>query len=323
MGVALTGLFTLLPLPAVAELSSAIQADLYLVQTDDYMQKKDYAAAREAMGKILELQKEHDLTLPPVFHFKYATVLDRAEAYDEAIAQLHQYLELAGQSGKHYREALTLLHRVTEAAAEKRATEEEATRKAAARRAAAAEAQRKAAAAREVAKSIEMVVVPAGSFMMGSEPQEADYEGPVHRVTIRQPFAVGKYEVTFAEWDACVDAGGCGGYRPNDRGWGRGRRPVIAVNWQDAQRFVEWLSKETGGEYRLLSEAEWEYVARAGTTTPFHTGGTISTAQANYDGNYTYGGGRTGTYRERTVPVGSFPPNRFGLHDVHGNVWEW
>ena len=156
-----------------------------------------------------------------------------------------------------------------------------------------------------------------------SERERYDNEGPQHRVTIIDAFAVGKYEVTFEEWDACVSAGGCGGYRPDDEGWGRGRRPVINVSWEDAQRFVEWLREETGEPYRLLSEAEWEYVARAGTSTPFHTGGTISTSQANYDGNYTYGNGREGEYRERTVPVGSFGANAFGLHDVHGNVWEW
>ena len=172
----------------------------------------------------------------------------------------------------------------------------------------------------------ELVVVPAGSFMMGSPASEEgrdDDEGPQHRVRIGQPFAVGVYEVTFAEWDACVRAGGCGGYRPGDRGWGRGIRPVINVSWEDAQGYVRWLSRRTGNDYRLLSEAEWEYVARAGTTTPFHFGSTISTSEANYDGDYTYGNGRTGQDRRKTVAVGSFPANAFGLHDVHGNVWEW
>ena len=172
----------------------------------------------------------------------------------------------------------------------------------------------------------EMVVVPAGTFMMGSpaseEARDGD-EGPMHQVTIAQPFAVGKYEVTFAEWEACVTGGGCNGYRPGDNGWGRGRRPVINVSWEDVQAYVRWLSEQTGEVYRLLSEAEWEYVARAGTTTPFHTGTTISTEQANYDGNFAYGSGRNGEYRGKTVPVGRFPANAFGLYDVHGNVWEW
>jgi formylglycine-generating enzyme required for sulfatase activity len=134
--------------------------------------------------------------------------------------------------------------------------------------------------------------------------------------------AVGVYEVTFAEWDACVRDGGCDWYPP-DRGWGRGRRPVIHVSWEDAQQYAAWLSGRTGERYRLLSEAEWEYVARAGTTTPFHTGKTISTEVANYNGELTYGGGASGVYRGQTVPVGSFPANDFGLRDVHGNVSEW
>ena len=95
------------------------------------------------------------------------------------------------------------------------------------------------------------------------------------------------------------------------------------MSWEDARSYVEWLSRRTGEEYRLLSESEWEYVARAGTTTPFHFGATISTGQANYNGSYTYGSGRKGRFRKKTVPVGSFAANRFGLHDVHGNVWEW
>ena len=172
----------------------------------------------------------------------------------------------------------------------------------------------------------EMVVVPPGEFMMGSLESEAgrrDNEGPVHRVRIERPFAVGVHEVTFAEWDACVSGGGCGGYRPPDTGWGRGNRPVIIVNWDDAEAYVGWLSEETGEEYRLLSESEWEYVARGGTRTPFHTGETISTEQANYNGNYTYGSGRKGRYRARTVAAGSFDANGYGLHDIHGNVWEW
>ncbi len=157
----------------------------------------------------------------------------------------------------------------------------------------------------------EMVVAPEGSFLMGSTSGDDD-ERPVHEVTIARPFAVGVYEVTFAEWDACVSDGGCGGYRPSDTSWGRGVRPVINVSWEDAQGYVRWLSRKTGEAYRLLSESEWEYVARAGTTGPYHFGSSLSSSQANYGGD-----------RRSTVPVGSYPANAFGLHDVHGNVWEW
>jgi formylglycine-generating enzyme required for sulfatase activity len=144
-------------------------------------------------------------------------------------------------------------------------------------------------------------------------------------VTIGRPFAVGKFSVTFDEWDACVADGGCNGYEPSDQGWGRGRRPVINVSWNDATAYAAWLSRRTAKTYRLLSEAEREYAARAGTTTPFWWGGSISTQQANYDGTSTYGNGTKGEYRARTVPVDyfSFEPNPWGLYQVHGNVWEW
>ena len=187
-----------------------------------------------------------------------------------------------------------------------------------------------------------MVVVPAGSFRMGSPDSEDGRdsdEGPVHEVTIAKPFAVGVYEVTFYEWGKCVPSF-CENQRPEDArryrdmgwgeddnagrsttayggedifgGWGRGKRPVINVSWDDTQEYVRWLSARTGKTYRLLSESEWEYVARAGTTGRYHWGNRISLRKANY-------GGRT----DKTVLVGLYPPNSFGLYDVHGNVWEW
>lgn len=170
----------------------------------------------------------------------------------------------------------------------------------------------------------EMVVVPPGSFTMGSPPSEQGRdsdEGPQHAVTISRQFAAGKYEVTFDEWDACVREGGC--YNPSDGGWGRGRRPVINVSWNDAKQYVEWLSRKTGQRYRLLTESEWEYVARAGTTTAFSFGSSITPQQANYDTKVSYAGSPVTTSRGQTAPVGSYALNAFGLHDVHGNVWEW
>lgn len=131
-----------------------------------------------------------------------------------------------------------------------------------------------------------------------------------HRVKIERPFAMGKYEVTFAEYDRFAEA--TGRNKPDAEGWGRGKRPVINVSWNDAVAYAEWLSEQTGQKYRLPTEAEWEYAARAGTATPFHFGEIISTDQVNYGRNY-----------RKTVEVGQFPPNAWGLHDVHGNVWEW
>ena len=168
------------------------------------------------------------------------------------------------------------------------------------------------AAFRDCAVCPEMVVVPAGSFTMGSPESETDRfenESPVHRVSV-QSFEASKYEVTFAQWDACVADGGCGGYQPPDEGWGRGNRPVINVSWNDAQEYVRWLSREARHNYRLLTEAEWEYAARAGTTTAYSTGASISASQARFSS-------------QSTAAVGSFPANAFGLYDMHGNVWEW
>ncbi len=164
-----------------------------------------------------------------------------------------------------------------------------------------------------------MVVVPAGTFFMGSPESETgrtSAEGPQHEMRIPRPFAVGKYEVTFEEWDACAAAGGCA-RRPGDEGWGRWRRPVINVSWNDARQYVAWLSTRTGKTYRLLSEAEWEYAARAGAATAYPWGEEAGTSRANFDGSGSEWSGK------ETAPVGIFPPNAFGLYDMTGNVWEW
>jgi len=158
----------------------------------------------------------------------------------------------------------------------------------------------------------EMVVLPAGSFGMGSS---SDYEKPVHRVSIARSFAIGLREVTFNEWDKCVDDGGCK-TRADDRGWGRGDRPVINVSWLDTKEFVAWVSQKTGRVYRLPSEAEWEYAARAGTDTPFWWGRDAGSRQANCREC------NTGQSAE-TLPVGTFNANPFGLYDTAGNAAEW
>ena len=170
----------------------------------------------------------------------------------------------------------------------------------------------------------EMIVVPAGRFRMGDlSGGGLSDERPVHQVTIDYPFAVGKYEVTFAEWDACVSAGGCT-HRPDNQGDGRGTRPVIDVSWDDTQEYVAWLSREMGKSYRLLSEAEWEYVARAGTTTKYWWGNKADHAHANYGKDECCEGEVAGADRWKyTSPVGSFEPNAFGLFDTAGNVLEW
>jgi formylglycine-generating enzyme required for sulfatase activity len=173
---------------------------------------------------------------------------------------------------------------------------------------------------RDVSISPEMILVPAGRFLMGSHAgQGDDREHPQHEVTIAKRFMVAKFALTFDEWDACAADGGCR-RDVGDEGWGRARRPVINVSWDDAQAYVRWLSRITRNIYRLLSEAEWEYAARAGSETKYPWGDEIKLngrAMANCDGCGSQWGNK------QTVPVGSFPANAFGLCDMVGNVWEW
>ena len=164
----------------------------------------------------------------------------------------------------------------------------------------------------------EMIVIPAGGFTMGSPTTEQgrdNNEGPQHKVTIAKPFAVSKYAVTFADWDACVSVGACP--KAAASGFGRDRKPVIDVGWDDAQTYVAWLSKMTGQSYRLLTEAEWEYAARAGTTTAYYWGDEIGKGNANCNACGSQWDAK------QTSPVGSFAANQFGLYDMAGNVFQW
>ena len=191
-----------------------------------------------------------------------------------------------------------------------------------------------------------MIVTPAGRFLMGSpegELERRDVERQ-HEVQVAV-FAIGKYAVTVGQFKRFVEAkgyrteaekgGGCYYWTGSawkqdaDKNWRNpgfqqiDNQPVVGVSWNDAMVYVDWLSEQTGQQYRLPTEAEWEYACRAGMATPFYFGETISTDQANYDGSYVYGKGRKGVYRQKTVEVGQFPANAWGLHDMHGNVWEW
>ena len=180
---------------------------------------------------------------------------------------------------------------------------------------------------------LELVLIPAGEFMMGGEdsPEEvarksggievqlgwSRNEQPQHKVRITKPFYMAKHEVTQEQWERLIDK------NPSERKGAK--NPVDAVSWDDCQKFVKRLNglgKKTT-TWRLPTEAEWEYACRAGTATAFHTGGTLSTDEANYDGRRTYGDGKKGEYRATTTAVGTFKPNAFGLYDMHGNVLEW
>jgi formylglycine-generating enzyme required for sulfatase activity len=172
---------------------------------------------------------------------------------------------------------------------------------------------------KECSKCSEMVVVRPGEFVMGSPDGEKGHykdEDPQHKVVFGDRFAVAKFELTFEEWDACVDHGDCDPHI-SASGWGHGQQPTINVSWGDAKTYVAWLSRITGKRYRLLSEAEWEYAARAGSQTAYPWGDEIGKGNANCDG--------CGSQwdNKQAAPVGQFPANAFGLHDMQGNVWEW
>ncbi len=179
----------------------------------------------------------------------------------------------------------------------------------------------------------EMVVVPAGSFRMGSLDSEAgrfNTEGPVRTVTIAKPLAVGKLEVTWDEWEACVAMRGCDGRPTGDAGFGKGRKPVINVSWDQARSYVQWLSRMTGKEYRLLTEAEWEYAARAGTQSAYSFGKDATEickhanlADQKFRTRYTGDIADCDDGQITTATVGTYPANAFGINDMHGNVWEW
>jgi formylglycine-generating enzyme required for sulfatase activity len=190
----------------------------------------------------------------------------------------------------------------------------------------------------------EMVVVPAGSFVMGSpegEPERTKDESPQHNVTIAKPLAIGRCAVTRGQFTAFVNSvrhktksgafvwkGGKWKEDPKtswrDPGFAQDdNHPVVCVSWNDAKAYVAWLSSQTHCDYRLPTEAEWEYCCRAGSTSPFWWGPSIAPTQANYNGNHVYEGGSKGEWRQATVPVNQFAANPWGLHQVHGNVWEW
>jgi formylglycine-generating enzyme required for sulfatase activity len=195
-------------------------------------------------------------------------------------------------------------------------------------------AEREAEVFRDCESCPEMLPIAPGVFSMGQDPRRREVvmawlggpKPPRRVVTVAEPFALGRHEITFDQWEACVAGGGCEGYLPEDEGWGRGAHPVIHVSWNDAQAYVRWLSDETGEAYRLPSEAEWEYAARAGTQTPYSWGKRASHHWANYGAPECPPCEGVVEGRDRwlnTAPAGQLPPNRFGLHDMHGNVYEW
>ena len=303
-------------LPAAQDLPPEILVDQYLLEATKAIENGE---TDEALRKFEDIE-EIDVEPPAEFLFLYGKFLvensfpasyenrifgDFKELLDYLLkgeAFLKQYILSIERGSEHYASALELLSVAAEKADESQR-----------------QLRRDEYAAEEAARLPmgEMVSIPGGSFRMGDlSGSGADGELPVHTVTVR-PFKLGKYEVTFAQWDACVADGGCDDDDVFDKGWGRGDLPVIHVAWDYVQLFIDWLNDKTGGNYRLPTEAEWEYAARAGSTTWYTWGDDIGWNRANcgYD--------ECGDSYEYTAPVGSFPANAWGLHDMHGNVPEW
>ncbi len=286
------------------ELPPEIQIDRLLVQAERETGGGEHWSAAITLERILELYAAHDLEIPSAFWFRQAGVLQAAGLHEQAVEASTRYLQEAGREGEHYQAVLRILDAAEVDLAEARRAEARA-------RAEAERAEREAAARAEaIAASVpELVVIPAGAFRMGCVTGRRceDWETPVREVSV-QSFEIFRNEVTFAQWDVCVEYGACR-WVP-DEGWGRADRPVIGVTWHDAQAYVSWLRRETGGAYRLPTEAEWEYAARAGAETRTIWGNSVRRDQANWDA-------------DRTRAVGSYAANGFGLNDMFGNVGEW
>ena len=294
-----------------AELPPEIQVDRLLVQAERESREGNHWSAVFTLERVIEVSEEHGLAIPSAFWFRQASAFENAGLHERAVEASTRYLNETGRDGEHYQAALELLDAAEVGLAEARW--EEAQAKAAAERAAREAEARRAAIAPSVP---EMVAIPAGTFRMGcvTGRQCRSSERAIREVRL-ESFEISKHEVTFTQWDVCAEYGGCRWAKDED--WGRNDRPVIHVTWDDAQAYVAWLSKEMGETYRLPSEAEWEYAARAGTETIYSWGNERGRGLANCDGC------RCVHCGDRSSPVGSFPHNPFGLQDMHGNVSEW
>ena len=297
-----------LPFCLSQDLPPEIQVDRLLVQAERETAEGNPWSAAYTLEQALQMYEEHGLEIPADFWIRYAQALQAAGLHEAAVDASTRYLQETGREGEHYQTALRLLDVAeNDLAAARR---EQARRLAEAQRLAEEAAAREAAMLEAVMANLpDMVAIPAGTFRMGCVTGRRceEWETPVREVRV-PAFEISRNEVTFAQWDVCVEYGPCG-WVP-DEGWGRADRPVIHVSWHEARAYVSWISRVTGEPYRLPSEAEWEYAARAGTETRTIWGNSVRRNQANWDG-------------DRTRSVGSYAANAFGLNDMFGNVAEW
>ena len=276
-----------------SELPPEIAADRLTVRAEWQAEDGQHAAALGTLDEVLSLREEYGLETPDAFWFRHALVANAAGEHARAVASATRYVTSAGRDGEHYMAALGLLE-ASDRELEAERVERERRAAAEARDAAAHQALRERLSAGEGVFSDAlrsggsgpwMVTIPAGRFRMGclsNDDSCRDNELPAHDVTIAAPFALSVHEVTWGQWDVCVAAGGCGGTSYRVRGGEI--RPFSHASWTDAQEYVAWLSSETGASYRLPSESEWEYAARAGTATRYHWGDEIDRNRVICDG---------------------------------------
>jgi formylglycine-generating enzyme required for sulfatase activity len=290
---------------AQSALPPEVQADLLKTQVLNAMKAENIQSILASMNQYREL----NLPIPPPLLFIEAKAAAKANDPVRAFSALEEYLKTASRDGRQYNEALGLYPQYqgpAHTALAKKAEEEriDAEAKAAALKAAVMKTIPTLLAEIQGA----MKYIPAGTFRMGDVAGgSSDHERPVHTVTVKA-FKLSAYDVTFAQYDVFAQA--TGRSLPDDNGWGRGKRPVINVSWGDAEAFAAWLSQQSGLKFRLPTEAEWEYAARAGTTTAYYWG-------SRFDGS------KVARIGDRTEEVGSHAANAFGLYDMSGNVWQW
>ena len=291
-----TMLITLVvPVATYSQDSFQVAMDIDLFRAEFYFNSKQFPEGEAVLDHIREIAAAHRLELPASYDYLIARVLKHQGKFDDAVISLYRYLTNGRSPKVYYRAAQLLLHSMW--------------------------GRTFVDCAEDYCPT--MVIVPPGIFRMGSPESEEGRkmnEGPIHHVAIDWPMAVGIHEVSFLQWDECFKEASCEGHRP-EQIKGRGAHPVINVSWNDTESFFDWLNEKLGlvGEssrYRLLGEAEWEYVARAGTADRFHFGDNIRRRDANYDGG-------VGSSSNNTILVFRKKPNAFKLHNVHGNVAEW
>ncbi|MCP3849333.1 MAG: SUMF1/EgtB/PvdO family nonheme iron enzyme [Gammaproteobacteria bacterium] len=282
----------------LASMSVAKDANYYLKKASTAYHQENYPKAEKAFRQLLKM----DVKLHKDFYFFYGKTLYMNGDYKKAEHNLNAYTETVGKKSQYYNDARHLLVRSKKELAKQNSKAKHKPKKKVSRK-------------KNLRSYLpEMVTIPKGSFMMGSNHGSPD-QNPPHRIKIKSAFAIGKYEVTFAQYDVFVKA--TKGRKPDDLGWGRGNRPVIKVTLQEAKDYASWLSKKTNRTFRLPTEAEWEYVTRTGFKNQLGFNDLIGLGDANCDGC------RYFWESAKTVEVGEFEANKYGVHDLFGNVWEW